>query len=218
MSLTQSRSMGAGSTRGSGTVALSVRGTASGLTGTFTFSSISGLTAGETLVAFLLSNDNTNNTNDAPSFSVGGANWTLVTNVEQYSGAVNARLSMYTRTATASSTDNFTFSDADGTPNYAVIAISGTTGTRAAPTVTSPVNATTTSLPSVGNTGDLLIRAIISSGAASSLPASMTNVTVGQNGYGQLRVAYWLNETPGTSSTTQAATSGLGAISVAYKP
>jgi hypothetical protein len=63
----------------------------------------------------------------------------------------------------------------------------------------------------------LLIRAIVSSGAASSLPASMTNVTITQNGYGYIRLAYWLNQTAGTSSTTQAATSALGAISVAYK-
>lgn len=206
-----------GSTKAAAAASLAVRGTAAGNTGVFTFSSISGLTNGDTLVAFLLSNDNTNNSNDAPSFSVGGANWTLVTNVEQYPAAVGARLSMYTRTATASSADNFSYSDADGTPTFAVIAISGTTGTRAAPTVTGPTAATTLSLPSVGNTGDLLIRAIVSSGAASSLPASMTNVTITQNGYGYIRLAYWLNQTAGTSSTTQAATSALGAISVAYK-
>lgn len=218
MSLTQSRSMGAGSTRGSGTVALSVRGTTYGYAGSFAFSSISGLAAGDKLVAFILSNDSANNSNDAPIFISGGANWTLSTAVETYPVAVQARVSMYTRTATASSTDNFSISDADGTPLFGVIAITGGTGQRAAPTVTGPVLASSITLPSTGNTGDLLLAAIgCGNSPVAAIPTGMTDFTGLQNGFSTLRVAYQLNQTAGSKVVTMTANVG-GALTVAYKP
>jgi hypothetical protein len=235
MSLIHSRTQGAGSSRAVAAT-FGIRGFAA-LTGTTTagvsFTSASynfAPVSGDILVAFIQTNDQNINGSDGPTFNGGtGSNWTLSTSVEMDSVNLNAsRLSVYTRTATASSLDNLQVVDLDasggsgGTPQVHVVVISATTGLRATPVTVQSQSGTTVTVGSAGNTGDILLTAFASFGTGANKWPTPTGMTViastGASTLPTMTTAYQVLGTPGTRSSTVTGNSATGAIALGMKP
>jgi hypothetical protein len=199
-----------------------VRATASTTTGSFTSASYTGaISAGDTLIAFITASDNTNN---SASISLGtgvSSNWTLLGSSQVYPNNTTAYLYAYTRVATASTLDNFTWSSQDGTTVGSIVAIKNTGGIRGTIQVSTPGSGLLT-LPSVGNASDTIVHAIASlnGSSAATLPTGLTDVPVATASAMavRLRVAYTTNQTPAQYSYTDTTSTSHVSVSVAFSP
>jgi hypothetical protein len=157
--------------------------------------------AGDLLIAFV-------SIRDAGGLGEAGpintpTNWTARGHID--TSPDNFSLAMFSRIATATSADNITpasSTDADFEDDYdvAVIAVKNTAGVSGTPPT--PVNSSTA--PSTGSVGDLLIGGWFQypAGSNTGLPGSMTQIVSDNTDDPQLSVGYELLASPGTRTGT----------------